>query len=62
MMRSSAFRLLDAGHQDSLVEMNVLYNDWIVEEADRYGVPAIASQPWPTLPARFVAAVHEETG
>ena len=33
------------------------YSEWLREECERLGVPAIPSRPWETLPARAVDAV-----
>ncbi len=36
-----------------------LYGRWLIDEAQRYGLPIIESRPWSTLPRRILKAVHQ---
>jgi 2-phosphoglycerate kinase len=36
-----------------------LYGRWLIDEAQRYGLPVIESRPWSTLPKRILKAVHQ---
>ncbi len=47
---------LATGEQIRQAEMNVAFGRWLIEEAARYRVPVVRSQPLATLPRRIVAA------
>lgn len=51
------FLALSEPRRAAVVEMNLLYGVYLVREAERYGLPWIESQPWPTLCARARTAL-----
>lgn len=52
-----AFREADAGEQKARAEVSVAWSRWLAEEAQRHGVPAVASRPWTDLTSRAHAAL-----
>jgi 2-phosphoglycerate kinase len=52
-----AAREPDAGDQKVRAEVSVAWSRWLAAEAQRHGVPAIASRPWTDLIARAYAAL-----
>tara|TARA_R110002096_G_scaffold77896_4_gene183209 strand:+ start:4788 stop:5336 length:549 start_codon:yes stop_codon:yes gene_type:complete len=55
--RSKSFRTLSSMQQDTIVETNRLYNEWIAKEAATHNQLCIASQPWASLPARLLRSL-----
>jgi len=56
--RSRVFRELPPSHRSNVVEMNVLYGEWLRGECDRLDLPWLISQPWSTLRDRCAAALE----
>jgi len=57
--RSQSYRKLPPLQQANVVQMNVLYGEWLRHECDRQGIPWIESQPWATLLTRCTEALLE---
>ena len=45
------------GPQRKRAQVSWLYGQWLKQEAERYGLPALAARPWDTLFARIVAVL-----
>ena len=56
--RSKRFRALPAWQQSNVVQMNVLYGEWLIGRCEGVGVPWLASQPWSTLRNRLTVALR----
>lgn len=54
------FTKLGESRRRAVAEVDRLYNLWLAEEAARRNLSCLASQPWPTLPERLLAAVSKE--
>jgi hypothetical protein len=54
--RSRSFRNLPLTQQSNVIQMNVLYGEWLRQECERVGLPWTESQPWATLHARCADA------
>ena len=55
--RSQSYRKLPPAQQANVVQMNVLYGEWLRHECDQQGSPWIESQPWATLLTRCADAL-----
>jgi len=55
---SLAFQRLTEPRRRRIAEMNSLYGQWLLSEAEHYGQPRVASQPWSSLPERVLDFVH----
>ena len=47
----------DSGPQSTRARVSWLYGQWLKQEAERYGLPVLASRPWDTLFERIIAAL-----
>jgi hypothetical protein len=52
--RLPGFVSLSAQRQQTVAEVDRLYNAWLLGESRRYGIRCIASQPWGSLSDRLV--------
>ena len=52
--RSSAFQNLTEPRRQRVAEMNSLYGQWLLSEAEQYRLPWVPSQPWSSLPDRVL--------
>jgi 2-phosphoglycerate kinase len=47
----------DSGLQNTRARVSWLYGQWLKQEAERYGLPALPARPWDTLFERIIAAL-----
>jgi 2-phosphoglycerate kinase len=47
----------ESGLQGTRARVSWLYGQWLKEEAERYGLPALPARPWDTLFERIIAAL-----
>ena len=52
--RGKAFLRLTEPRRQRVAEMNSLYGQWLLSEAELYGLPWVSSQPWSSLPDRVL--------
>lgn len=55
--RLPGFNELSESRQQTVAEVDRLYNLWLINEATTRGLPCVASQPWGTLADRTLAAL-----
>lgn len=58
---AARYRALSPLEQRAVLAMNVRYNEWLRAEAERKGLPWVASQPWLTLADRILVATGMAT-
>ena len=56
ILRNFAARELLAGQQTKRAHVSRLHGEWLREECERYGVPAVPARPWDTAVDRVIAA------
>jgi hypothetical protein len=56
--RLPSFASLGGSRRRTIVEVDGLYNEWLIGEACRQGVGRVDSQPWATLGDRVLAAAR----
>jgi hypothetical protein len=54
----SRFQALTGAKQDTVIDMNRLYAEWLRQAAAQADQPCVTAQPWLTLPDRILAACH----
>ena len=58
LVRNFSGREPEEGEQDKRAQVSRLYGEWLTEEAEWYGLPALSARPWETLMERIIAAVE----
>ena len=58
LLRNFLQREPDSGPQYKRAQVSWLYGQWLKQEAERYGLPALPARPWESIFERILAALQ----